>query len=71
MHVLLHLFCLWKSLLFIFLGIDFLIKNVNVYRRKIKLILWDTAGAERFNSITTAYFRGAAVGGRTDCNNVN
>ena len=51
--------------LFAFLGIDFHIKNVDIYRRKIRLLLWDTAGAERFHSITTSYYKGAVVGGCT------
>ncbi|XP_071163209.1 ras-related protein ORAB-1-like [Mytilus edulis] len=41
------------------IGVDFKIRTINVEGRVIKLQLWDTAGAERFRSITTSYYRGA------------
>ena len=41
------------------IGVDFMIKTVEVEGEKIKLQIWDTAGQERFRTITTAYYRGA------------
>jgi Ras-related protein Rab-12 len=40
-------------------GIDFKVKNVEINKKRIKLQIWDTAGQEKFNSITTAYYRSA------------
>lgn len=40
-------------------GIDFKVKNVMVDDKRVKLQIWDTAGQEKFNSITTAYYRSA------------
>ncbi|KAJ8374950.1 hypothetical protein SKAU_G00055300 [Synaphobranchus kaupii] len=51
-------------------GVDFKIKTVDLRGKKIRLQIWtaesecisrskDTAGQERFNSITSAYYRGA------------
>jgi len=45
--------------LFVFPGIDFKIKTVELRGKKIKLQIWDTAGQERFHTITTSYYRGA------------
>ncbi|KPP60142.1 hypothetical protein Z043_121878, partial [Scleropages formosus] len=44
---------------FIFRGIDFKVKTIEVEGKKVKLQVWDTAGQERFKTITTAYYRGA------------
>lgn len=41
------------------LGIDFRIKHLTIKNYKIKLQIWDTAGRERFKTITTAYYKGA------------
>ncbi|CAF0912483.1 unnamed protein product [Adineta steineri] len=41
------------------IGVDFLIKTVEVDGEKIKLQIWDTAGQERFRSITQSYYRSA------------
>jgi small GTP-binding protein len=41
------------------IGIDFKIKTVGLKSERIKLQLWDTAGPERFRTITAAYYRGA------------
>ncbi|XP_067871357.1 ras-related protein Rab-8B-like [Heterodontus francisci] len=41
------------------IGIDFKIKAVELDGKKIKLQIWDTAGHERFRTITSAYYRGA------------
>ena len=38
-------------------GIDFKVKTVVVDGKRVKLQIWDTAGQEKFNSITTAYYR--------------
>ena len=39
------------------IGVDFKIKTVFVSNRVIKLQIWDTAGLERFRTITNAYYR--------------
>ncbi len=41
------------------LGVDFFMKTIDVGEKSIKLQLWDTAGTEKFRSITTGYYRGA------------
>ena len=41
------------------IGIDFKLKIIDVYGYKTKLQMWDTAGAERFATITSSYYRGA------------
>ncbi|XP_055372171.1 ras-related protein Rab-30 [Condylostylus longicornis] len=41
------------------IGVDFMIKTVDVEGEKIKLQIWDTAGQERFRSITQSYYRSA------------
>ncbi|KAM7352689.1 RAS oncogene family member Rab30 isoform 2-T2 [Cochliomyia hominivorax] len=41
------------------IGVDFMIKTVEVDGDKIKLQIWDTAGQERFRSITQSYYRSA------------
>lgn len=41
------------------IGVDFMIKTVEVDGERIKLQLWDTAGQERFRSITQSYYRSA------------
>ncbi|XP_020790221.2 ras-related protein Rab-8B-like [Boleophthalmus pectinirostris] len=41
------------------MGADFKIKTVELDGKKIKLQIWDTAGQQRFKTITTAYYRGA------------
>ena len=41
------------------IGVDFKSKDVIVNNKKIKLQIWDTAGHERFKTITTSYYRGA------------
>lgn len=42
------------------IGVDFMIKTVEIDGEKIKLQIWDTAGQESFRSITRSYYRGAA-----------
>ena len=34
-------------------------KSIDIGEKSIKLQLWDTAGTEKFRSITTGYYRGA------------
>ena len=41
------------------IGVDFFMKTINIRDKSIKLQLWDTAGTEKFKSITTGYYRGA------------
>lgn len=40
------------------IGIDFSIKNILLLSKRVKVQMWDTAGNERFRTITTSYFRG-------------
>lgn len=41
-------------------GIDFKVKTIiSSTNKRVKLQIWDTAGQEKFNSITTAYYRNA------------
>lgn len=42
------------------LGVEFYVKNVEIDDTKIKAHIWDTAGQEKFYSITKSYFRNAA-----------
>ncbi|XVF00493.1 hypothetical protein REPUB_Repub04eG0005700 [Reevesia pubescens] len=41
------------------IGIDFKIRTIELEGKRIKLQIWDTAGQQRFDQITTAYYRGA------------
>jgi small GTP-binding protein len=41
------------------IGVDFKTKFIDIDGRKVKLQIWDTAGQEKFRSITKAYYRGA------------
>lgn len=41
------------------IGIDFKIKHLEVDGKKIKMQIWDTAGQDRFRSITQTYYKGA------------
>ncbi|XP_076446199.1 ras-related protein Rab-30-like [Babylonia areolata] len=41
------------------IGVDFMIKTVEIDGDKVKLQIWDTAGQERFRSITQSYYRSA------------
>jgi len=40
-------------------GIDFKVKRVEIDQKTVKIQIWDTAGQEKFNAITTAYYRQA------------
>lgn len=41
------------------IGIDFKIKTINIGKHKVRLQIWDTAGQEKFKTITQTYYRGA------------
>jgi len=41
------------------IGVDFVIKNITIGDKKVKLQIWDTAGQERFRAIVSNYYRGA------------
>eukprot|EP01084_Bolivina_argentea_P051771 95219_1 len=46
----------WSRSLVITLGIDFKTKTVEINSSRVKLQIWDSAGCERFRTITTAYY---------------
>lgn len=54
----------WRVLTSQTIGVEFASKIVKVgtqgRRKRIKLQLWDTAGTERFRSVSRSYYRGAA-----------
>lgn len=41
------------------IGVDFKVKTVAVDGNRAKLAIWDTAGSERFRTLTPSYYRGA------------
>lgn len=41
------------------IGVEYFSKNVTIENIKIKVHIWDSAGQERFRSITKSYYRGA------------
>lgn len=41
------------------IGVDFKVKTVSIDGNKAKLAIWDTAGSERFRTLTPSYYRGA------------
>ena len=43
------------------IGVDYNIKILDFNNNKIKLQIWDTAGQEKYRTITTTYYRGAHV----------
>ena len=43
------------------IGVDFLMKTLNVNGKTVKLQLWDTAGQEKYKSMVASYYRGANV----------
>lgn len=42
------------------IGVEFATKHLQHEGRGVKLVLWDSAGQERFRSITRSYFRGSS-----------
>ncbi|XP_058747044.1 ras-related protein RABB1c-like [Vicia villosa] len=42
------------------IGVEFNVRTINIDNKPIKLRIWDTAGQEKFKSITRSYYRGAA-----------
>lgn len=41
------------------IGVDFKIKTIELDERLAKIQIWDSAGQERFRTLTTTYYRGA------------
>ncbi|KAH0569348.1 Rab1a [Spironucleus salmonicida] len=41
------------------IGVDFYTKEIQIDNNQVTLQLWDTAGEERYRSISTVYFKGA------------
>ncbi|XP_054821003.1 ras-related protein RABC2a-like [Prosopis cineraria] len=41
------------------IGVDFKIKVFTVGGKRLKLTIWDTAGQEKFRTLTSSYYRGA------------
>mmetsp|Transcript_21552 Transcript_21552/g.27421 ORF Transcript_21552/g.27421 Transcript_21552/m.27421 type:complete len:110 (+) Transcript_21552:65-394(+) len=42
------------------IGVEFGSRTITIDDNQIKLQIWDTAGQEKFRSITRSYYRGAA-----------
>ncbi|EPS73013.1 hypothetical protein M569_01747, partial [Genlisea aurea] len=40
-------------------GVDFKIKFLTLGDKRLKLTIWDTAGQEKFRTVTSSYYRGA------------
>ncbi len=43
------------------LGIDFFSKTMSIKNKQFYLTMWDTAGSERFHSLTQSYLRGSKL----------
>ncbi|GIL49845.1 hypothetical protein Vafri_6157 [Volvox africanus] len=41
------------------IGVDFAVKKLSVYDKRVKLTVWDTAGQEKFRTLTSTFYRGA------------
>lgn len=41
------------------IGVEFLIKEIDVDAKKVALQIWDTAGQERYRSLRTPFYRGS------------
>ena len=41
------------------IGVDFKTKQIEVNERLVKMQIWDTAGHEKFRTITTSYYKSA------------
>ncbi|MFW9947666.1 MAG: Rab family GTPase [Candidatus Odinarchaeota archaeon] len=44
------------------IGVDFIVKNINVEGKEVKLQIWDFGGEERFRFLLPKYIRGASGG---------
>lgn len=42
-------------------GIDFFMKTIQLYDQRVRLSIWDTAGAERFGGLTHSYLRDSSI----------
>jgi len=40
------------------IGVDFKVKTIQLGTKRINLTIWDTAGQEKFRSLTSSYYRG-------------
>ncbi|KAL6987321.1 Ras-related protein RABC2a [Sarracenia purpurea var. burkii] len=40
------------------IGVDFKIKQLTIGGKRLKLTIWDTAGQEKFRTLTSSYYRG-------------
>ena len=49
------------------IGVDFLEKKLKSGGEDLRLMIWDTAGQEEFDSMTKAYYRGKYGGEATAC----
>ena len=43
------------------IGVDFKAKTIAVDDKKVKLQIWDTAGQQRYRTITQTYYKGASA----------
>ena len=43
------------------IGVDFLMKSIEINGKTVKLQLWDTAGQEKYKCMVSSYYRGANV----------
>lgn len=41
-------------------GVEFLAKLVKVHNQNIKITLWDTAGQEKYKSLSKVYYKGSS-----------
>ena len=41
------------------IGVDFRFKTINVDGQRVKIQIWDTAGQEKFRTITSLYYKGS------------
>jgi len=44
------------------IGVDFLERHLRIGGEDVRMMVWDTAGQEEFDTITRAYYRGAKAG---------
>lgn len=40
-------------------GVDFATKRLHLYDKHVKVQIWDTAGQEKFRTLTSTFYRGA------------